>query len=264
MRKGQISIFIIISTILLISVLSLLVFTYNKNSNSLNEDINNLDGDSKIIVDRIINSLEYCLERNSIEAIYYVQSRGGYNNASAYKNEIKHWNNIPYYYLDENLTPSTEIFENEIEIYLENNISDCFSELEEESSGEYEIFANFSHVNVNLFNEFESFEYEIPITITLKDQTIITLDYFKIDTFTNFKYKYDLIQKFISFHDNDFTSIPISSLLNLSYQEDFLFNYWFLFNESDEILYEFVFEETNRFRFIINYEMIEEEVEEEL
>jgi len=114
-KKGQITIFIIIGII----IISIFMFIFIiKDNNIVENNIQSTPSD----VQPISLYIDSCLSKTALDGIYLVGQQGGYSNTSEpfYSfSDIK----IPVYYnLNEKNIPTIKEIENQITLYIENNI----------------------------------------------------------------------------------------------------------------------------------------------
>ena len=115
-KKGQVTIFIIISIFLVVAVILFFVLR---------------DNDSKIKeipqeISPFYTNLLLCLEQTSEEGIHYLAAHGGYYNVPVKSSIIYFLDEIPYYYLDnENIIPRVSVIERELEKYVSENLENC-------------------------------------------------------------------------------------------------------------------------------------------
>ena len=170
MKKGQVTIFIIISIFI---VGAAAVFIFN-NPLTLTEIPPNIEPFS--------NHFFSCLKDVSNDGVYFVASHGGYFNPP--ENSIIYFDEgFPYYYLEsKEYIPSINNIENELEEYISLNLENCLNEEDFVESGfeinkkEYKFLVNINSksINAKLISSLSVKKGED--TIILKDNEN-TLDY---------------------------------------------------------------------------------------
>lgn len=114
-KRGQITIFIIISIIIVGAVAGFFVF---RDSLSF--------GGVPASIEPVYNSFYSCFEEISKEANYQIAFCGGYYNVPAETSAIFLTEEIPYFYLDsKNYVPSIRMVEKEFAEYVSKNLGRC-------------------------------------------------------------------------------------------------------------------------------------------
>ncbi len=115
MKKGQVSLFVIVAVIVTVV---LLVYFVSKNG------FENVDPE----VEPIYNYAQECLSSVTEEAVYYIGQTGGYFGVP----EFAYQDSIAYYLYDNrNLMPSKELVERELETYVNFIMPFCLNGFEE-------------------------------------------------------------------------------------------------------------------------------------
>jgi hypothetical protein len=111
MKRGQIAIYVIVA-LLIVAAIGAFVYLRQRAAEmpSPSDDIQSI----KIFVDS-------CLKSTAEEAIFFIGSQGGYY----YPAQISAGSIAVYSYNRESLFPGKEIIENQISIYINDNIGDC-------------------------------------------------------------------------------------------------------------------------------------------
>jgi hypothetical protein len=107
--KAQTTIFIILAIIIILAIS--LIFILKPTKQSIPQTIQPLH-----------SSIQYCIEQTSQQAIIYISERGGYYNLPE-----KSLDSITPYYLyeDQNIMPTKEKIQQQISLYIEDNLPKC-------------------------------------------------------------------------------------------------------------------------------------------
>ena len=146
MKRGQITIFIIIAVVVI--ALTAIIF--------LSRDSFKIGGIPESI-DPVYNEFQSCFEATSNEGVHYIASHGGYYDVPFETSIVYFTEDIPYYFLEsKNYTPTIEIIEEELAKYISENLNSCFDlesyktrgfEIENEN---YSILAKINEDNIEI------------------------------------------------------------------------------------------------------------------
>lgn len=207
MKRGQVSIFIIVTIVILISIGIIVVL---KNPNLINSTPSSL----KTEISLIDSQLDVCLKQRAIDAIRITGLQGGYINLPK-DYLITNISNIAYgYYLGKNTLPKKEFIENEISSYIQSSSVYC---IDETNFPELNVSKEPSSSTANINKNDISISVKMPVSVTKSNYT------FKLDKSYEYKFPIKLgdiintansiIQKEIAEPDN----IPLSYLAQLKY-----------------------------------------------
>ncbi|MFP4402613.1 MAG: hypothetical protein ACLFPL_05295 [Candidatus Nanoarchaeia archaeon] len=259
-KNSQISIFVIISVIVLI----LGIFSYAMLNNSGNLSLFETTTTQPKLIDNrqinIQNNIETCLSLVVDEQFDFNLLSGGYYELPplfAYDVYLT----VPFYvYNGEERIPSLSVLEEQLALAIEDNIEYCIDNLN---------IYNESYDTINVSNDYdvgvEVFEEVLVATMStdisfsntnLNGDLVesFNLNEFRIEERSDLLEKYYLITEFIELHNGDFSKIPISGLNMLGYENDF--TYEMKPQNADIIIYNFIFEEDlsiSEYQFAINY-----------
>ncbi len=209
-KFGQVTIFIIISLLLVVLSVGFFVFREGVTLKSSN----NVD------LPEINNFVEECLEKTTKEAIYFNFFHGGFYNLNKdfliYKNA-----KFPVYFDEVSKMPSLEIIEEELSSYLEENIENCLD------------FSNFENQGYKIdsgkpFSEFEILEDKILIDlsyplIVFKGESKVKFKDFSLNYDFDLYSKYKLVEEFIKIQEKNPSFFSLSYLTNLAFERDFTY-----------------------------------------
>ena len=240
LKRGQISLFIIIGFVILILVSGVLLISNYLSKQDIEETI--------IFIPSAMGSfVENCFQEVSKEAMVYVSLQGGYFYVIGdYNDQIIA--NIPYYfdYGEENV-PTKEMIEQEMGNYIVRKLPVCFAD-----------FAIFKDqgliveepeemvVTVDL-NSTSSFELYYPLSIAQED-SITTLDeIYMYDIAIDFNNVYSILTEIVEEQELNPNYVPIGFISASAKQNNYEFELSYL--DDDVVVYSLVFD-----RYLIDLE----------
>lgn len=148
-RKAQVSIFIIIAIVLVVLSASYLRVYFS-------QSINNVD----IEVKPIYNFIDLCIKDTGEDAIIIIGKNGGYSSV----NNLFTVDGNPYYiFNNENFMPSLDVVENELSLYIQKNIWDCFGNFSQFKS--FDIRVGKINVKTKIYDNDVLYKSVIPVKI---------------------------------------------------------------------------------------------------
>jgi hypothetical protein len=169
-KRGQITIFIVLGIIVIISTILLLIFSSNKSVPGVET--------SPLKTESVKLFVDSCLKKTVQAGVIKIGENGGYYH---FNENISNFHLKPYYfYENQTIVPPLELIENELESYVKNRLPYC----------------------TNWFKSFPQFDVKInPINVKaeiLPTQIIVNLNYpleisqnDKISMISEFEYKLD-------------------------------------------------------------------------
>lgn len=159
-NKGQVTVFIIVGLIILISVIVLAIFM-SKTSDSKIEDL----GKETAEYERIKNIVDSCIQESAHDALERMRTQGGFVYIPIHYKTIEiDEKDVPYWITkDEEQFPSKEIIKTQLDEYIKLSLISCVDDFQSLKDVGYEV------------------KYEFPIVDTeLKNKIIFNID-FRID-----------------------------------------------------------------------------------
>lgn len=159
-RKGQLSIFVIVTILIVVGIV--LFFAFSKDF--LNKSVNKNEA--------VLGSIRECLDFTTRNSLYLVTYQGGYNHEPE-----KHFSFspvfFPYYYHEGDIfIPSIDVIEKEMAEYVDENLIFCIEEID--SSG-FNISYGESITEVKIGEE--EVTYVVDMSIVLKnDESSVVLE----------------------------------------------------------------------------------------
>jgi len=157
MKRGQITIFIIVAVLILIAIILFII---------LKQRI--LIPDSKVNpeVEPIYSFIQQCIDETAKESIIFISKNGGY-----FENPEKTFeNSIPYYlYESENLMPSKEKIQEQLALRFNDNIKYCINNFKDFQ--EFEFQENKIKTTTQINDKEIIFNIDYPLTISKSEQT---------------------------------------------------------------------------------------------
>jgi len=230
-KRGQITAFIIIGLIILISAFLFLYLrkqTQEKSETLTPADINPI----KLYVDSSINMV---VERG----IYFICLQGGYYDVP---NPVDYsFIKIPYYfYLGNQSFPEKETIENEFSKYVEQELPAYINNFEVFKQIGYEFETGNIRVDSSLGKTL-NIKINYPITIK-KDESTATIQDFYYSKDFNFDGIYNILSDFASEHQKNPDFVPIGHLSVLAYKNNFTYN--LAYSSNNTVVYSFIFNDS--------------------
>lgn len=162
MKRGQVTIFIILAIILII--LASVFFLVNQSKKQT----------TPTTIQPLQNFIQQCIDKTAKQAIVYTSERAGYYQIP--ENSLD--NLTPYYfYQDKNLMPSKEEIQNQISNYINNNLNSCLNNFT--NFQDFQIQKSEITTKTKIQKDKVSIEINFPLSIS-KDKQTYTLE--KFDT----------------------------------------------------------------------------------
>lgn len=258
--RAQISIFIVIS-ILVLFIGTYLVFFINQGEQNLIEQKQNTNLDSS--TQEIKETVESCLQLGTEEQLRFNLLTGGYYEIPpiyVYDTYLT----VPFYVHNSiRNSPSIAKLEEQLEIALDNSLQNCVNDLEEyENQFEFITIGEYNS-KITITSDKILSELDLPISLKQKEsENALNLNRFNVEVPSEIESRYELVQEYINIHEGDFTQIPVSDLNMLAYQNNFTFE--MKPQNANVIIYSFIFDEELKqedtvYQFAINYNWEEEE-----
>ncbi len=257
MKNSQISIFIIISLILIISFVFFL---------SVSDNFENTDNNLKNPIDFSFSKdlVQTCLEESSKLGVYSLGLNGGYFEYFEEGTPIDLLN-IPYYYDGENiLIPSKEELKENLELITNHVFEICLENFKdlEETGYKLDYDMNLSSLNLEILEEKIIYDLDFPYTISLNGKSESFRKFSYILDFNLFS-KYEAVKEYIYLQEEYPQSVLLSDLNDLSLKYEFNFEYFS--PKENSMLYRFKFpndiykNEAFTYQFAVKYDWGEEE-----
>lgn len=166
MKRGQISIFIIVAIILILIIVILIFFRTNKSKENISLEF-----------ESIHNFIDECVKKTSQDSVYYVSTTGGYYEIP----KLSTITEIAYYYDgNKNLAPSLNVIENQISVAFNNLFNDCVNNYD--NFQDYKVEKGSIKSKVEITNDKILFNVDYPVKIS-KGNDVINFNKFdsKID-----------------------------------------------------------------------------------
>lgn len=236
--KAQITLFVIIS-VLIVTVTILLVLSTLSSSDP---NIIKVDPEFKPVYAYV----KSCVDKTAKEAVFYIGDTGGYYLVP----ELATENNIAYYfYNDENLMPSIDFVEKELEKYMDDMLFFCTKNFVD--FPEYEVDYQETITDVIINENDVYFDISYPLSIS-KDGQTFTIDEFETIVPVRLGRIIESLDTYMSEQEKITDAICLSCLESVSepynlqiymwdYDDDVIFSTMDLASEMNEEPYEFFF-----------------------
>ncbi len=232
MKRGQVTIFIVVAIVVIGIVGVLIYLNTNKNQESK----------SVLETDSVHSFVQLCLDETLKEGVEFVGLQGGYYNEPVLSKYYIFYN-IPYYWsAGENKIPEINKIEEEISEYVEDNLDYCLNDFKIFENS-YEIKA--SEINVKsldvLDNEVQV-NIDYPISVQAGEK-IVEFKKFDSSVSSDLKKAYDISKQIIEEQKKTPNEIPLGFIAQLASSNDFTFET--INVEDDDVVYTLIFGNEN-------------------
>lgn len=200
MKKSQVTIFIIIAVVLVVIGAAFFLAQYSKSKEELSKEYFIQQGIEPSLKNIQEFSLD-CLEENAKNALELIGIQGGYYQKPTYYYDLE-WAFLPYYYYNgEFLMPQQKTIEEQISLYINENLPSCIDDIN---------FKNFK------------LSYALPKTTTIIEQKQVT---FTTDLPLSIENKgkisvFELAEHPVSIDSSLFDILKIASYITDSHKEN--------------------------------------------
>ncbi|HKL24167.1 MAG TPA: hypothetical protein VJ912_02430 [Candidatus Nanoarchaeia archaeon] len=227
-KRGQVTIFIIISVLIVISVSLFFILRSDfitKNTNEINVDP---------AIQPIYNYVDNCVESSSREVIHTIGAGGGYYEIRPeVSTEVL---GITYYIKDgKNIMPSKNIIANQISGNIETQLENCTSDLNKEFN-DYYIKKKNSSVETKIKSEEVIIKVEYPILIR-KEESRYDIKEFESRIPIKLGIMYDAIKEFVTKEINSNEGIDVSDMSEIASEYKLDFNIIQIDEKGDKFLF---------------------------
>ena len=258
MKRGQISLFVIIAVII-IAIVSLIVFmNYSKSRSNINKEYFIEKG----IEPSLNNMQEFsidCLEETSLKALETTGIQGGYYNKPEKYYDLE-WAFVPYYfYKGEILMPSKEKIQNELSNFVDDKLLVCIDELNENFKT-FKISYSNPSTKTNILENKVTFTTNLDLTIDNKGKTtLFSLNKHLVEIESSLNDILKIAEYITESHKEDKDFICINFLFQLSKEKNVYVD--FIAFEPDSTLVMIIENQTQPepyiFQFLNKYEIVE-------
>jgi len=231
MKKGQVTIFVIIAILVIAGIIVLALAMNNKKE---------VGDQFKMNSNNIKAYIDSCIKETSIDGTFFIAIQGGYyKKPENSKNYLFFY--IPYYwYKNKEAVPELKVLESELSSYIDDNLPGCINNLEifKDSGYTFDLKNPSSSVKINEKNI--DIEINYPIVIT-KGSSSIKLEQFQYSFDSDLKKAYDYSKLIIEEQKKTPNSVPLSYIISLANEKGF--NFEKIYIEDDDVIYTLVFDD---------------------
>lgn len=213
MKKGQVTILLILSVLVLVLGFLLITVSGKETDRVLEETV--FANNAQLLQEFV----ESCLEAIGQEAVYFTASQGGYYKApvesSPYLNlEVAH-----YWHDGKNLMPSKERIEKEISLYVKDNLKSCLNEFSSFQKQGYIVEQDFEIPKVRMDSKITSDSVLLNLDYPLKlkkDNSIITRNKYSATVKINLNKIINLSSQILKGQTENPNDFPLGSIVSLA------------------------------------------------
>jgi len=213
-KRGQITIFIVLGILLLLS--TLLILYMNKSTIEKTE----IEEKNIIEISAVKMFIQSCLFNTAVDGIRYNGFQGGLYQVSGNLKDYGFFKTPYYFYLGNSTLPTKEVFEEELSKYIKQNFLKCTDDLNVFKEM-YGVIIGDLNVSVKLTNK-ALIDLEWPIKI-LKGDEERSLDSFSQKINFDFDNIYDFLEDFEEEQLKSPNSVPLGYLSDVAHEKDFIF-----------------------------------------
>lgn len=237
--KSQISLFVIISALILILGIGIVLFN---NESSIIESNFNLETNSKI--GTITSFVEFCLENVTEIQIKKNLKQGGFQTTPNHYIPYNIYQVSIYLQYEQKQIPKISIIESELENSLKTPFIQCLNDFKQFEDVGYSITYNEPIFSVNFSTGKIISTLDFPVSIIQNNsQEILNLNSFQSEVDLDILNFYSIINDFIDYNiDKEIKGIPTSHLNQISLKKNFTFEV--APQNSEIIVYNFIFDDS--------------------
>jgi len=255
MKRGQVTVFIIIAVIVVAIVVGVVYFSSTGKS----------FGIGKTDTGPVNSFIQSCLDETLKEATEYVALQGGYYNEPVVS-KFYIFHNIPYYWLEgQSQVPEISTIEQEISEYMEDNMDYCLNDFQIFENTNYKIETfDIEISSLEILDNSVEAKINLPTTISM-DEKVVEYKKFDSTISSDLKKVYDLSKKIIEEQKKTPNEMPLGFISLLANDNGFTFETMNL--EDDDVVYSLIFGTEGEgpfiYTFVVDYDWSEDKEGEE-
>lgn len=228
MKKGQITLFIIIGVILILAISTFFIFF----NNNVEQDLNTVSNQESSNLNLFV---EDCLSETLKKGLYEIGMLGGFRTMPLANFFSEYGEAAYHYYQGLNLAPTIEDVQQNLEDYIYDEIQYCFMNFIEFKNMGYEVETGDLNVNVILAQEDVSVNLNYPINL-IQNEERINLNNFNTRTNVKLRQVWELGNEIINLIVEEPLYIHSTEILYLMEEYDMQVNS-VLFEEEGAVVY---------------------------
>ena len=240
-KRGQITVFIIAGILILAAAGTYLFLNKEFAKKNLNQE----DGIEAASIHMFVNN---CLEKSTVDALYKVLSRGGYNEYPVDLDlfsftEDEEVFETPYYFKENQVSlPSKTFIEKEISAAVEEFFVGC--------AGNYEAFKESGFIiepeELKVITVFSGpltrISADYPLTIS-KGETTTSYSQFAVNIPFNFEQKYWLVEELLNDQEQNSDEFLIGKVSKIAEEQNFYYGFQQFGEFGEDILFNLIYDE---------------------
>lgn len=211
MKHGQVSIFILIGILILLFVGFFVLYGYEKLEKL---PLKTEEASLQLYV-------ETCLAAVGEDGVHFISTQGGYYQQPSYFYALGQYT-IPYYYDGREEIPSIEVIEQQLGMYIDNNLFLCLEDFAPFIEQGYTV----AHGDPNTTTHVQENQifYTTALEMTLKkEKEIITYNSFSATIDSHFYTLYQIAKEIAAVHPNNY-EIPLRDILLIAEENNIAIN----------------------------------------
>jgi hypothetical protein len=210
-KRGQITLFIILALIAGSTIIIYSFSTINKNTSYNNEFLEGrgLSSDVQVIRSNIFD----CIEETTKQSLITIGVQGGHYNTPEKYHKVGEGFFSYYYYEGNNIMPTKKEFENAISEYIEDNLEECIT------TKDYPIDTEYSRIIVKTAIKEETVSFTIDSQISFEEEGILRIIEIRDTQFEQKSYLKGMIEVaeyLTEYHNVDPTYVCFSCLSKIA------------------------------------------------
>ncbi|MBI2208255.1 hypothetical protein HYU50_02065 [Candidatus Woesearchaeota archaeon] len=214
-RRGQVSIFILFSFVILI--IAGFLFYLNHQVEEIKQEVK-IQSASSDLSTPIKSYVDLCLKSTGESALYFTGLQGGFFNEPSHKIDSKgifyNFFHAVYLFNGENVMPSLQTIENEISNYIDENLDSCIDDFKDFNNLGYKITRSGFSTATSINEDTVAFSLNFPIAVE-KGQKSSTMEDFLVVIPSRLSLVYSLAENITDDQLTHLGSICISCLIEL-------------------------------------------------
>lgn len=216
-KKGQITLFIILGTVLVASF-TLVFYLFQKDTDIEESEIQQTQSFG-LITSPISSYVESCIKSVGEDAISWIGNHGGYFEVPAYRPD-DYKGTAYYFYVDKDIMPPKEKVEQELSKYMDSELFFCVKNFVSFEEMGFEIEQGEIDTTTMIRPNNVLFNVNFPIKISREQDTKQLVSFHSLINNVRLSTIYDVSKSIISEQMKNYDSVCLSCIIDLSIEND--------------------------------------------